>query len=317
MAKNDILLLNHRNKRTFFQNLRHNWPLHVMMLFPFVYVLLFNYYPMYGIQIAWKDYKPRAGIEGSAWVGWKWFQKFFANYKWKEIVLNTLAISTYSIAVGFPIPIILALIINTNRHSGLKKVAQNVSYLPHFISTVVMVGLLNQIFNPNTGLLGAIGKTFGIIIKGDLRGASTAFRHLYVWSGVWQGMGWSAIIYVSALAGVSMELHEAAEIDGASRFRRIFVVDLPAILPTISIMLILRAGSIMSVGFEKTYLMQKSTNTKTSEIISTYVYKEGLINNQMGFGTAVGLMNNVFNTGMVLLANWIANLVSGGERGLF
>lgn len=288
-----------------------------MMLFPVVYVFLVSYLPMYGIQIAFRDYQARLGITGSPWVGLKYFEQFFQYYRWKNIIINTVAISLYSIAAGFPIPIFLALIINVNRHRILKKVTQNISYLPHFISTVVMVGILNQVFNPLTGLIGTLQRMTGIIIPIDIRGSASSFRHLYVWSGIWQGMGWSAIIYVSALSSVSMELHEAAEIDGASRFRRIFVVDLPAIIPTICIMLILRFGSVMSVGFEKTYLMQRQTNLNTSEVISTYVYKFGLLTNSLSYGTAIGLMNNVINTCFVLLANWITNAISGGEQGLF
>ena len=293
------------------------WMLHAMMLLPMLYYFLFNFLPLYGLQIVFRDYKPRAGIIGSEWVGLANFQKFFAYYKWPQITWNTLAISLYSIFVGFPIPILLALMIHVNENKALKKISQNISYIPHFISVVVMVGLLWQILNPFSGLLAAVGNIFGIVIRTDIRTNVDAFRHLYVWSGVWQNMGWSTIMYVAALAGVSQELHEAAKIDGASRWRRVLSVDIPAIAPTIAIMLILRFGSIMSVGHEKAYLMQSTLNADKSELISTYVYKRGIGQNQMSYGAAVGIMNSVINSAMVILVNKIAGWLSDGEAGLF
>ena len=304
-------------KGRFIKNFKQNKYLYLLILLPVIYKILFYYFPLFGVQIAFRDYNPRLGIFGSQWVGLKWFEKFFGYYKWKDVVLNTLAISLYSIAVGFPIPIVLALFINVNRHGALKKIAQNVSYLPHFISTVVMVGIINQLFSPVNGLFAAIARLFGANMIPDIRSSAGAFRSLYVWTGVWQSMGWSAIIYVSALSAVSQELHEAAQIDGASRFRRVFCVDIPAILPTVIIMLILRFGNVMSVGFEKTFLMQNSLNTSTSEIISTYVYKYGLANNSMSYGAAVDLMNNIINTILIIVVNKIADWLSGGEQGLF
>lgn len=298
-------------------NFKKNWQLHMMILLPLIYIILFNYAPMYGLQIAFRDYRSRRGIWGSEWVAWENFQKFFSNYHWGLYVKNTIIISLYSILAGFPIPIILALMLHVNERPLLKKLTQNVSYVPHFISTVVMVGILNQIFNPYSGLWMNIQNLLGIEYTGDIRNDPDAFYHLYVWSGVWQGMGWSAILYVSALSSVAPELHEAAKIDGASRWKRVLHVDLPAIMPTICIMLIMRFGSIMSVGYEKVYLMQNSLNMEKSEVISTYVYKVGLGNNDLSYGTAVGLMNSVINTGMVLLVNWITNRLSDGENGLF
>lgn len=301
----------------FADHMKKYWILHAMMFLPMLYYFLFHMLPLYGLQIVFRDYKTKAGLLNSEWVGLANFQKFFAYYKWKTITWNTLIISLYQIGVGFPIPIFLALVIHVNENKILKKLAQNVSYVPHFISVVVMVGLLRQILNPFSGLLGVFLQMMGSNNRPDIWSSVGAFRHLYVWSGVWQNMGWSTIMYVAALAGVSQELHEAAKIDGASRWRRVLSVDLPAIAPTIAIMLILRFGSIMSVGHEKAYLMQTSLNLDKSEFISTYVYKRGISKNQMSYGAAVGVMNSVINSAMVILVNKIAGWVSDGEAGLF
>lgn len=288
-----------------------------MIIFPLAYVVIFHYLPMYGLQMAFRDYKPRSGIWGSEWVGLGNFREFFNYYKWPNLVKNTLAISLYQIAAGFPIPVLLALVLHVNEFGPLKKLAQNISYIPHFISTVVMVGLLFQLLNPVSGLWGAIQRLFGLHNYVDLMANKDTFRHLYVWSGIWQSMGWSTIIYVSALSSVSQELHEAAKIDGASRWRRVLSVDLPAILPTVSIMLILRFGHVMGVGYEKVYLMQNTLNLSQSEVISTYVYKTGLGNNEFSYGTAISLMNSVINTSMIILVNWITNRLTDNEVGLF
>lgn len=301
----------------FWIKFRKNWQLHLMILAPLAYLLLFSYAPLYGIQVAFKDYSPKLGIVDSPWVGLKHFEKFFGYFLWPQLVGNTLALSLYSILVGFPIPIILALIIHVNTGKVLKKVAQNVSYVPHFISLVVMVGILNTVLNPVTGFLGQIYKLFGIVGADDIRGSKDAFRHLYVWSGVWQTMGWSSIMYISALSAVPDELHEAAKLDGASRLRRVWSVDIPTILPTICLMLIMRFGSIMSVGYQKAYLMQNLMNSETSEIISTYVYKQGIQKNNMSFGTAIGLLNSVINMVLVFTVNAITNWLSDNELGLF
>lgn len=301
----------------FWTKFKRNWQLHLMMLLPVAYYFIFHYVPLFGLQIAFRDFKPRAGVWNSEWVGLQNFVDFFGYYKWSQIVWNTMAISLYSLCCGFPIPVILALVIHVNKYKVVKKLAQNISYIPHFISTVVMVGILNQVLNPVTGLLGAMQNYFGIVNYTDIRANEDAFRHLYVWSGIWQTMGWSTILYVSALSSVSEELHEAAKIDGASRWRRVLSVDLPAILPTVAIQLILRSSSILSVGYEKVYLMQNSLNMDKSEVISTYVYKYGLGQNNLGYGTAVSLMNSVINTSMLLLVNWITNRLSDNEVGLF
>lgn len=301
----------------FWRNFKKNWQLHLMILVPFVYLFIFHYVPMYGIQIAFKQYSPRRGIMGSEWVGLDNYKEFFGYYKWPNLVVNTLALSLYSIFAGFPIPIVLALILHVHTGKVLKKVAQNVSYMPHFISLVVMVGILNTALNPVSGFIGYINKHLGTIAYEDVRGSKEAFRHLYIWSDIWQNTGWSTIIYVSALSAVPNELHEAAKLDGASRLRRVWSVDLPTILPTVAIMLIMRFGSVMSVGYQKAYLMQNNMNIDVSEIISTYVYKQGIRSGNMSLGTAVGLMNSGINLILVLLVNWVTNLLTDNEMGLF
>ena len=302
----------------FAHNFKRNWQLHMMIALPLAYIIIFAYLPMYGIQIAFRDYTIQEGITGSAWVGLEQFFRFFSDRNWSQYVGNTLTISLYSLAASFPIPIVLALMLHVNEHPVLKKITQNVSYVPHFISVVVLVGIINQVFKPFNGLIASVVQLMGGSFNEDIRVNPDAFYHLFVWSGVWQGMGWSAIMYVAALAGVPLELHEAAKIDGASRWRRVLSVDLPAILPTICILLILRFGGIMSVGHEKVFLMQYGTNMSKSQVISTYVYRVGLAKaSNYSFGSAVGLMNSVINTSLVLLVNWITNQLSDGESGLF
>lgn len=298
-------------------NFKRSWALHLILVLPMIIFILFEAMPLYGLQVVFRQYRTKAGLIDSEWIGLANFQKFFVNYKWTSYLVNTITLSTYTIFVGFPVPIILALLLHVNERKTLKKLTQNFSYIPHFVSTVVMVGLINQVFDPLTGIVGILCRMIDVPYLTDLSKAEASFRHVYVWSGVWQNMGWSTIMYVAALSGVSMELHEAAKIDGASRWRRVLMVDLPAIAPTIAIMLIMRFGTIMSVGYEKAYLMQNALNLGKSEIISTYVYKEGLQNNQPGFGAAVGIMNSVINSGMVILVNKIANWLSDGEAGLF
>lgn len=299
------------------KSFKRNWILYVMLILPVVYLILFHYAPMFGLQVAFKDYRPKDGISGSEWVGLQHFQDFFSNYKWKSLLNNTLSISLYSILVGFPIPVILALMIHVSERPLLKKLTQNISYIPYFISTVVMVGIINQILNPFTGLVGTLFRMLGITDVTDIRSNPEAFLHLYVWSDIWQYMGWDSIIYVAALSSVSQELHEAAEIDGASRWRRVWAVDLPAIAPTICIMLIMRFGAVMAVGHEKVYLLQNTLNISHSEVIATYVYKYGIGDNNFSYGTAIGLMNSVINTLMVVVVNWITKKISGGEQSLF
>lgn len=295
------------------------WQLHLLILIPVIYIAIFHYWPMYGAQIAFRNYRAKLGITGSEWVGLKWFKQFFTSYDFWEILGNTLAISFYQILVGFPIPVIFALMINAIPNERFKKVTQSIAYMPHFISVVVLVSIVNVIFNPVNGLYGTLFRAFGG--EGypyDFRGMANTFRHMYVWSGIWQNLGWDTIIYTAALASVSHDQHEAAMIDGASRWKRVIHVDLPAILPTIAIMLIMRCGRVMTIGFEKVYLMQSELNLTTSEIISTYVYKVGMGSGRdFSFGAAVGLFNSVVNCILLITVNWISKRVSKKEVSLF
>lgn len=298
---------------------RRDWQLHLLLLLPVLYLIIFHYVPMYGAQIAFRDYRPKLGITGSEWVGLKWFKKFLTNYNFQQILSNTVIVSLYDILVGFPLPILLALLLNTIKSEKFKKFTQSVTYIPHFISVVVLVAMFNQIFSPMNGLYGTLYRLLGGAgYPRDFRTVAESFRHIYVWTGVWQDLGWNTIIYTAALSAVSQEHHEAAQIDGATRLQRIWHVDIPAILPTICIMLILRCGSVMTVGFEKTYLMQSNLNMTTSEVISTYVYKVGMgKSSDFSYGAAVGLFNSVVNCFFLVLVNWISKKISDREVSLF
>lgn len=307
---------NHK-KENFLKSLskefRRNWELYLLISIPMLYLILFKYVPMYGVQIAFRDYKVGLGILESEWVGLKHFVKFLTNYKFKSIMWNTIIISLYSLCT-FPLPVILALLLNYIKNQFFKKSVQMITYAPHFISTVVMVGVLIQFFDARNGMFNQIIGLLGGDAKNYLAKVEY-FRHIYIWSGVWQSLGYNSIMYIAALSGVSPELHEAAIIDGANIRQRIWHVDLPSILPTISIMLILRCGSILSVGYEKIYLMQNSLNLSQSEIISTYVYKQGLESAipQYSYSTAVGLFVSVINLIMLLTVNKITSKMSGSS----
>ena len=288
---------------------KRHWQLYLMLVLPVTYLIIFAYLPMGGAVIAFKDYSIRGGIWGSEWVGLKHFKNFFTTPDFKNLMTNTLALSLYSLIISFPMPILLALAINEMRGRHYKKVVQMVTYLPYFISTVVLVGIMQNIFSVRTGLVNNIIMLFGGKAI-DFMGKPGLFRSLYVWSGVWQGMGYSAVIYIAALASVDISQTEAAIIDGAGRFARVWNVDIPAIMPTIVIQLILAVGSIMSLGFEKVYLMQNPVNMQTSEIISTFVYKRGLINFQYSYATAVGLFNSVCYMVLRVLANMFSKRVN-------
>lgn len=305
-------------KRNLGRRILRDWQLYLLVLIPLAYLLIFNYGPMYGVQIAFRDYSPRAGITGSPWVGFKWFEKFMGSIQFQRVFFNTLILSLYSLVVGFPLPIIFALGLNALRNERMKKVAQTISYMPHFISVTVMVSIVLMVLSPINGIYGNLYRLFGGSgYPQDFRNLSGSFRHIYVLSGVWQQTGWDSVIYIAALSSVSLELHEAAKMDGASRFKRILYVDLPAILPTIAILFILRCGSIISVGFEKAYLLQSTVNLSTSEIISTYVYKNGLNSfKNFSYGSAVGLFNAVINLVLLLTVNVTTKKMTDGEISL-
>ena len=279
-----------------------NYELYLFVLPALVYLFLYCYLPLYGVQIAFKDYRVGKGIEGSAWVGFKHFQKFLGNATNRSLIWNTLRLSVETLIVGFPMPIIFAVLLNEVRQQHFKKLVQTVSYAPHFISTVVLVSMLTLFLDKNTGIVNTMLRAFGADPY-DFMSRSDWFPHIYVISDIWQNLGWNSIIYISALAGVDVGLHEAARIDGASRLQRIFHVDLPCIFPTIAIMLIMQTGNLMTVGFEKAYLMQNALNLGASEIISTYVYKIGLLYNQYSYSTAINLFNSVVNCILLITVN--------------
>ncbi len=285
------------------------WQLYVLIFPAVLYFAVFCYGPMYGIQLAFKNYNALDGITGSAWVGFTHFTRFFRSYQFGKLLKNTLSLSILQLLLGFPLPIILALCLNYARNMRFKKVVQTITYAPHFISIVVLVGMLNIFFSVNGGLVNGLITALG----GEpvlFMGKEKYFRLLFVGSGIWQNMGWNAIIYLAALAGVNPELHEAAVADGAGKLRRVWHIDLPAIRPTIIITLILNCGQLMGLGFEKAFLMQNSLNLGKSEIIATYVYKIGLLDAQYGFATAVGLFNSVINLILLVTVNYISGKLS-------
>lgn len=285
-----------------------HWQIYLLVAPAVIYIFLFNYLPMVGLQIAFRDYRASKGIWGSQWVGLKYFIKFF-NYPncWK-IIRNTLVLSLYSLAT-FPLSIIAALLINELRSVSYKKVVQMVTYAPHFISTVVICSMITLFMNQSSGLINNVIAALGGK-RVDFLGTAAYFPHIYVWSGVWQNLGWGTIIYLATLSAVSPELHEAAYLDGANRMQIILHVNIPCILPTVVIMLIMNCGTILSVGFEKVYLLQNALNLDTSQTISTYNYELGLLGGQYSYTTAIGLFNTVVNVVMLTIVNTISRRVS-------
>ena len=298
-------------KQRFVKEMKRNWELYLLVAIPLEKLIIFKYIPMWGVQIAFRDYKPGLGILRSEWVGLKHFERFISNYKFKDILWNTISISLYDLCT-FPLPIILAWLLNYVKHAKFKKTVQMVSYAPHFITTVVMVGIIIQFLDARNGVVNRIIQVFGGEAM-NFMAYEEYFRHIYIWTGVWQGIGYASIIYISALSGVSPELHEAAIIDGANILKRIWHVDLPGILPTISIMLIMRCGSILSVGHEKIFLMQNSLNAGVSEVISTYVYKQGIASAlpQYSYSAAIGLFISLINVVILLIVNKVTDKLSG------
>ncbi len=289
-----------------FNRIRRNWGLYLLLLPSLILLIWFAYKPMYGVIIAFKNYKNALGIMGSPWAEplFKNFARFFNSYQSENTIRNTIVISLYSMLAGFPIPILLALLINQISLIRFRKAFQTILYLPHFISTVVMVGLLLIWLSPSRGLIGAIYSAFGKDAPNLMANAS-AFSSLYVWSDIWQHAGWDSIIFLAALSSIDPTLYEAATVDGATKMQKMRYIELPLILPTACILLILRSGNIMNVGFEKVFLMQNDLNLRTSEVIATYVYKMGLKNSQYSVSTAVNLFNNVINLTLLMLVNGI------------
>jgi putative aldouronate transport system permease protein len=295
--------------RAFRRTFRKNWELYLLITPVVLYFFIFDYLPMYGIQIAFKNFVAAKGIWASEWIGFDHFERFFKSFYFDRLILNTLGISLYQLAIGFPIPLILALLLNEVGNRHFKRFVQTVTYAPHFLSTVVMVGLIIIFLSPQNGIINHLITFFG----GERISFMTEpewFKSIYVFSGVWQGMGWSSIIYLAALAGIDPTLHEAAKVDGASRLQRIWKINLPGIMPTVVILLILNVGQIMGVGFEKIYLMQNDLNIESSEVISTYVYTQGILGAQYSFSAAVGLFNSLVNLVLLVLVNRIAKKVN-------
>ncbi len=293
------------------KTLKQTWILYLFLLPALTYIIIFCYGSMFGLQIAFKNYRLADGFFGGKWVGLKWFKQFIEGPRFLELLKNTLILSLYSMLAGFPLPILLALVLNNVRNAKYKKFAQTITYMPHFISTTVLVGMMTLFFSPSSGFINTILRQLGGSGNTFFMGEAKYFSHMYVWSGVWKNMGWNSIIYLAALSGVDPELHEAARIDGANKLQRVLHIDIPSILPTIIILLVMNCGSIVSVGYEKVFLMQNDMNLKVSEVISTYVYKVGLVQQKYSFSTAIGLMNNVINFALLMIVNKISDKLSG------
>jgi len=294
--------------------IKRNWGLYLLMVPAIIIFICFTYLPMYGVVIAFKDFKPASGILGSKWVGFKYFERYFSSYMFQNTIVNTLVISLYTIAVTFPIPIFIALMCNQMTAKRFKRFYQVATYLPHFISTVVMCGMIILFLSPSSGILPKLASMVGINM-GDLMGNAGAFSSIYVWTEAWQHVGWDSIMYIAALSSVDPQLYEAAVVDGANKWQKMRYIDIPMLVPTAVTLFILRAGSVMSVGFEKVYLLQNDLNISRSEIISTYVYKMGLKSSQYSYSAAIGLFNNLVNFVLLLTVNFIAKKM--GDTSLF
>mgnify|MGYP002624217783 CR=1 FL=1 len=292
--------------------LKSTWQLWVMLTPAIIYIFIFNYVPMYGIQLAFREYSFASGITGGKWVGLKYFKQYFSSAMFGTTLINTFRIAAISIVVGFPAPIILAMVLNQIKNQMWKKTVQTTVYIPYFISVVVMVSMLNIMLSNGSGVISNFLKYLHLVPqKMNLLGDPKAFVPVYVISGVWQSVGWNSIIYLAALSAVDPELYDAAKVDGASKWQTIVHVDFPALLPTIVILLILNMGGILNVGFDKIYLMQNSLNLGVSQVISTYVYNVGVRSAQFSFGSAVGLFNTLVNFVFLILTNSISKRLSG------
>ena len=287
------------------KNIRKNIGLYIMLAIPLAWYIIFKYIPMYGLQIAFRRFNPTLGITKSPWVGITYFKQFFESYYFKDILWNTVSLSLFTMVIGFPMPIILALLINEIKNTKFKKAIQNITYMPNFLSIVVIVSMLTLFSNRDYGLFNKITGLFGAAPV-DFMSKPNYFQPLYVFSNVWQYMGFNAIIYIAALSSVDQELYEAASIDGATRMQKIIHISIPCIMSTIIVLFIMRIGNLMSVGFEKVYLMQNSVTLSASEVISTFIYKTGIQKGQFSYSTAVGMFNSVINFILLISANFIS-----------
>lgn len=294
--------------------LKRDYHLILLCVPALIFIFIFNYGPMYGIQMAFKDYNSRKGIWGSEWVGFEHFIRFFNSPDFWTILGNTLWISLYELLASFPFPIFLAILVNQVTRTKFKKTVQMVLYAPHFISVVVLCGMLNVFLSPSTGIINNLLASMGLE-RIFFLGQASLFDDVYVWSGVWQNSGWGMIIYLAALTSIDPELYEAAKIDGANKVKLIWHIEIPQILPTIVIMLIMSVGRFMSIGFQKAFLLQNTMNLQKSEIISTYIYRIGMLSQQFDFSTAVGLFNNIVNVILLVIVNTISKKLN--ETSLF
>lgn len=303
-----------RSSQLFREKLKHNASLYLLLAPATILLILFAYVPMYGLLMAFKDYSPALGVWGSPWVGFKYFVQYFNSYQFWPTILNTLKIAVYSILFGFTLPIALALICNQIRVKVFKKFFQVTTYLPHFISTMVMCGMILLFLSPSSGLIANFLHIFNINMP-DVIGNPKAFASVYVWSDVWQHVGWNSIIYLAALSAIDPTYYEAATMDGASRWQQMIKIDLPLLIPTMMIMLILTVGQLLNIGFEKVFLLQNPLNLSGSEIISTYVYKIGLQSFQYSYSTAINLFQTVINLVVLFTVNFLSRRLT--KTGLF
>lgn len=287
------------------RRLKDNWQLYAMLLVPVVLTIVYKYIPMYGIQIAFRDYKASKGFAGSEWVGLEWFFRFFSAPTFWRMMKNTILLSFYSLLWGFPIPIILALMMNQMRFHRFKRITQTVLYAPHFISTMVICGMIRIFLSPSGGLINLIAGT-----SIDFLTESSAFRTIYIASGIWQDAGWGIIVYMATLANVDTSLYEAAKVDGASLFQRIIHIDIPELAPIMVLNLIMSVGGLMNVGFEKVWLLQTDLNKAASDVIAVYVYQQGIERAKYSYSTAVGLFNTVINIILLIAVNKVAKRIS-------
>ncbi len=281
------------------------YQLYLLLLPAVIVIFLFNYLPIYGIQLAFREFRPLSGVAGGEFVGLKYFTRFINSYQFSPLIRNTVRISFFTLVFSFPLPIIMALIFNQIKNKKRQNFVQTVAYMPHFISIVVMVGMLQIFLSPTNGLYAQIIRLFGMMPINPM-GEQSYFVPIYVLSDLWQHAGWNSIIYIAALSGVDTQLYDAADVDGVNKWQKIWYIEIPFILPTIVILLILNAGNIMNVGFEKVFLMQNSLNSPVSSVISTYVYEIGLIHNQYSYSAAIGLLNTIINFSLLVFVNLVA-----------
>ncbi|MFA6935091.1 MAG: ABC transporter permease subunit [Sphaerochaetaceae bacterium] len=297
-------------KTSFSKHFQRFWQLYVMLILPVAYFIIFKYLPMFGNVLAFRRFRPGMSLYGTEWVGFRYFKMFLGDTAFWQAFRNTITLSLLNLALTFPLPIIFAVLLNEVQHWAFKKIVQTVSYMPRFISTVVVIAIMGELFSPSSGLINNLRSTFGL---GPIyfMNEPEYFRPLYIFSGAWQYTGWTAIIYLASISGINSELYEAAEIDGANRFQQVFSVTLPSILPTIMVMLILEVGRLLSLGFEKILLMYTPSNSAVSDIIDTLVYRVGLANQNYSYATAIGLFSGIIGVFLVAGANALSKRLTG------